>query len=401
MLKGLWIAAIAVLGLAGSAMAQGSITVWTHFGGPELTWLRQVAASFERTTRTRVEVVEVPFADLQNKFVLGAPRGHASDLVVSIPHDWVGAMAAAGVLEPMGRHATRSFIEGLSEVSVEALTFRNQLFALPIMAESVALIYNRRLVREAPRTWDDFLRIAQEHTRGTSSGFLYDLGNPYFNFGWFAAYGATVFGRDARGGIDATQVRLGGDAGNRAVTFIRDLRFRHRLIPEGVDYGVADSAFKEGALAMILNGPWAIGEYRRANIDFGIAPLPNPPGGEQWRPFVGVQGVAMNAHSRNKVAAANFAKFLVSTDNQISFSRAGGRVPVSRAAVHQLRNDPVVAGFSATIARGIPMPNIPQMGKVWGPWGSTIALAIQRADTNLPQIVTDMVTEINRGLAER
>jgi arabinogalactan oligomer/maltooligosaccharide transport system substrate-binding protein len=397
----LLIAAVMALGLIGSAQAQGRITVWTHYPGPELTWLTQTAEAFTRATGTRVEIVSVPFGDIQNKFILGAPQGQAADLVVSIPHDWVGAMATAGVLEPMGRYVTRDFLQDLSPVAVEALTFRNHLFALPMFAESVALIYNRRLVRTPPRTWDDFLRVAQEHTRGDRFGFLYDLGNPYFNFGWFAAYGATVFGRDARGAVDTREVRLGGDAGNRAVTFIRDLRFRHRLIPEGVDYGVAHSAFMEGALAMILNGPWAIGDYRRAGIDFGIAPLPNPPGGGQWRPFVGVQGVAMNAFSRNKTAAANFAKLLVSPRSQVAFSRAGGRVPVSRQAVEQLRADPVVVGFSATIAIGTPMPNVPEMGKVWGPWGNALAQAVLRADTDIPRIVAAMAEEINRGLGGR
>ena len=181
MKKSFLITAVASLGLLGSAVAQGRLTVWTHYGGPELAWLKQTAANFARSSGTQVDVVEVPFGDIQNKFILGAPQGQAADLVVSIPHDWVGAMAAAGVLEPMGKYATSSYIQSLSEVAVEALTFRNQLFALPMFAESVALIYNKKLVKEAPKTWDEFLKIAQENTKGNSYGFLYDLGNAYFN----------------------------------------------------------------------------------------------------------------------------------------------------------------------------------------------------------------------------
>ncbi|MDX2006582.1 MAG: maltose ABC transporter substrate-binding protein [Meiothermus sp.] len=400
MKKGIFIAAVAALALAGSAMAQGKLTVWTHYGGPELAWLKATAASFSRSSGTPVEVVEVPFGDIQNKFILGAAQGQASDLIVSIPHDWVGAMAAAGVLEPMGKYATKSYIDGLNDVAVDALTFRNNLFALPMFAESVALIFNRKIIREAPKTWDEFLKVATDNTTGNRFGFLYDLGNAYFNYGWFTAYGGSVFGRNASG-TNASEVRLGGDAGNRAVGFIKDLRYRYRLIPEGVDYGVADSAFKEGSLAMIMNGPWAIGDYRKANIDFGIAPMPSPPGGGAWKPFVGVQGVAMNAYSRNKTAAANFAKLLVTTQNQVSFNKAGGRIPVSKAAAQQLRSDPVVAGFSPIIANGTPMPNIPEMGKVWGPWGNGLSQAIQKADTNVSQIVTNMVAEINKGISGR
>ncbi len=34
MKKGFLIAAVAALGLLGSAMAQGKLTIWTHYGGP-------------------------------------------------------------------------------------------------------------------------------------------------------------------------------------------------------------------------------------------------------------------------------------------------------------------------------------------------------------------------------
>jgi arabinogalactan oligomer / maltooligosaccharide transport system substrate-binding protein len=400
MKKGLLVAALAAFGIAGSAMAQDKLTLWTHYGGPELAWLKTTAAAFEKSSKTQIEIVEVPFGDIQNKFILGAPQGQAADLVVSIPHDWVGAMASAGVIEPMNKYTTASYLNGLSGVAVDALTFKNQIFALPMFAESVALIYNKKLVKEAPKTWADFLKVANDNTKGSSFGFLYNLGDAYFNYGWFTAYGASVFARQG-GTINTGDVRLGGDAGNKAVDFIKDLRYKYKLIPEGVDYTAADSAFKEGNLAMILNGPWAIGDYKKANIDFGIAAMPAPPAGQQWKPFVGVQGVAVSAYSKNKTAATNFAKLLVSAETQLAFNKAGGRLPVSKTAVQQLKNDPVVAGFSAVIASGTPMPNIPEMGKVWGPWGNALSQAIQKPDTDVKKIVGEMITEIKKGISAK
>jgi len=379
-------------------MAQGKLTVWSHYGGPELAWLKDQAAKFQKSTGTQVEVVEVPFGDIQNKFILGAPQGQAADLIVSIPHDWVGAMAQAGVLEPMGKYATSSYLGGLNDVAVEAMSYKGQLFALPMFAESVALIYNKKYVQTAPKTWDEFLKVAQANTTGNRFGFLYNLNDAYFSYGWFTAYGGSVFGKNGNA-LDTTQVKLGGDAGNKALSFIKDLRYKYKLIPEGVDGQVADGAFKDGSLAMIMNGPWAIGDYKKAKIDFGIAPMPAPPGGSTWKPFVGVQGVAMSAYSKNKTAAANFAKLLISTPSQVSMNQAGGRIPVSKAAVEQLKNDPVVAGFSPVIASGSPMPNIPEMGKVWGPWGNALSQATQKPDTNVSNIVSSMVAEIQKGIS--
>jgi arabinogalactan oligomer/maltooligosaccharide transport system substrate-binding protein len=396
MKKVLIVALGAILSLA---MAQNKLTVWTSFNAGELEWLKVQAAKFEKTAGVKVELVEVPFGDIQQKFILGAPQGQAADLIAAIPHDRVGELAAAGVLEPMDKYATSSYLGSLSESAIDGFSYKGKLFGLPVSAEAVALIYNKKLVPNAPKTWDEFLKVAQDNTKGNSFGFLYDLGNAYFNYGWIKAYGGSIFGRTANGGLDENKVMLGGEGGSKSIGFMKDLRYKYKLIPEGVDYGVADSAFKEGALAMIINGPWAIGDYKKAKIDFGIAALPTPPGGSTWRPFVGVFGLVMNAYSKNKTAAANFAKTLVSANNQISFNQASGRIPVSKDAVTKLKNDPVVAGFSPLIAIGEPMPNIPQMGKVWGPWGNGISQAIQKADTNVDKIVTDMVAEIQKGIS--
>ncbi|WP_038048233.1 sugar ABC transporter substrate-binding protein [Thermus caliditerrae] len=395
--------ALAVLALGLSlALAQGKITVWTHFGGPELEWLKAQARAYEKTSGTKVEVVEVPFGDIKQKFILGAPQGQAADLVVSIPHDWLGEMAQAGVLEPMGKYVTQSYLSDLQGVAVEAFTFGGKLFGLPAFAESVALIYNKKYVKEAPKTWDEFLALARQYTTGSTFGFLYNIGDPYFNFGFFKAFGAdNVFAKDAKGNLDPARLLLGGEVGEKALAFIKDLRYRYNLVPEGVDYGVADGAFKDGALAMIINGPWALGDYKKAKIDFGIAPFPTPPGAKNpWGPFLGVQGVVVNAYSKNKTAAVNFAKTLISGKNLVSFNQAGGRIPVSKSAAKTLEKDPVVAGFANVFALGTPMPNIPEMGKVWGPWGNAISLAVQKPDSNVKKIVEDMVAEIKKAIGK-
>ena len=119
--------AVLALGLS-LALAQGKITVWTHFGGPELEWLKEQARTFERTSGTKVEVVEVPFGEIKQKFILGAPQGQAADLVVTVPHDWVGEMAQAGVLEPVGKYVTQTYLADLQGVAVEAFTFGGEAF---------------------------------------------------------------------------------------------------------------------------------------------------------------------------------------------------------------------------------------------------------------------------------
>ncbi|MEX2540183.1 MAG: maltose ABC transporter substrate-binding protein [Trueperaceae bacterium] len=382
--------------IASLAAGQERITIWTHFTEvQELEWLKAQAQGYENDTGVRVEVVEVPFDDIRQKLVLGAPQGDAADLIVTIPHDWVGELAASGVLEPLTEHIDAASLDDLEPVAVEALNFEGSLFGFPMFMEGIALLYNRDLVESAPETWDEVLTIAEEQQAAGRFGLLYQLDIPYYGYGWWKSYDGYIFGEAQGGGLDANDIGLGEEAGYRAANFIKDLRYRYALVPEGVDYPVANSAFLDGAAAMILNGPWAVGDYRQAGLDFGIAPMPSPPGAEEpWGPMVGVQGIVLNAYSDRKAEAVEFARYLVEPGQQVSFNQAGGRIPVALEATEQLADDPIVQGFSSSIALGQAMPNIPEMGRVWGAWGNALQLVLQSPDSDVEAIIDDMMVEL-------
>lgn len=378
------------------ALAQPKVTVWTHYVEvQELEWLKAQAEDYEAATGIVVEIVEVPFDDIRQKLVLGAAEGEAADLVVSVPQDWLGEIAAAGAIEPLDAYVADAYLGGLEPVAVGAFTYDGRVFGLPMFAEALALIYNKDMLESPPQTWDEFIQAAQAHTTGQTFGFLYQLDIPYYGYGFWNAYGGYLFDKNASGATNVDDIGLGGEAGVEAANIIKDLRYTYNLIPEGVDYQVANSAFTDGVLAMILNGPWAIGDYRDAGVNFGIAPLPTPPGAKNaWGPLVGVQGIVMNAYSDNKTEAINFAKYLVSPEQQISFNQAGGRIPVSLSAVEQLSDDPVVQGFSQTIALGDAMPNVPQMSQVWGAWGNALQLVLQNPASDVETIIQDMTAQL-------
>jgi len=384
----------------GLGWAQNRIEVWTHFQGAELEWLKQQASAYQKAKGVQVLISEMPLGDMHNKILLSAPQGHAGDLFLTVPHDWIGEFAQAGVLEPLDRYVDSAYRADVEPVALEAFSFRGRLFGFPAYAESVALIYNKKFVKGAPKSWAEFLALAQRYTTKETFGFLYNVNEGYFNFGFYRAYGVeNVFAKDASGSYDPRRILLGGAVGERVLQLLKDLRFRYRLIPEGTNYEVADGAFKSGSLAMILNGPWALGDYKKAGIDFGIAPLPSPPGAVRpWGPFLGVHGIGVNAFSPRKALALDFARFLVSQDNLVAFNQAGGRTPVSKSAVKRLEKDPVVAGFAKIFPLGVPMPNIPEMGKVWAPWNNAIQLAIQRPDSDVKGIVNNLMVELQKAL---
>jgi len=393
MKKALMVLSLAMLSQASAA----TLTVWSHFtDSAEVAWLKSQAAAYTRQSGNAVTIVTVPLDQIPDKLIQAAPKGQGPDMIVTLPQDRLGQLAASGVIEPMDKYVTTK--TDLDKTAVSAMTYNGKLFGLPMFAEAVAVVYNKKLVPTVPTTWDGFIKAAQANTGNGKFGFLVDLSNAYMNYGVFSAYGSYVF-KNTGGTLNPKDVGLANAGADKAVSLLNDLRYKYNLIPEGVDGGVAKSAFTDGRLAMLLTGPWDMGDIKKAGIDYGIANLPTPPGATgKWSPFVGVQGVMMNAYGKNKVASAQLAKALVSSAAQISFNKAGGRIPASLSARVSLKADKVVVGFGKAISAGTPMPNIPQMGAVWGPWSNAVAQSVQKPNANYSGILDSAVKEINSNI---
>jgi len=392
MKKALAILSLAMLGNASAA----TITIWTHFEGPELAWVKGQAADFQKKTRHQVQVVSVPLASMQEKYVQSAPKGAGPDLLVTQPHDRLGTFAAAGVIEPMDKYVLGR--SDLDKTAVSAMTYKGKLFGLPMFAEAVAVVYNKALVSSAPTTWDQFVKVAQNNTGSGKFGFLADLSNAYLHYGVISAYGGYVF-KNNNGTLNVKDVGVGNTGAEKAMGLLNDLRYKYNLIPEGVDGNAAKSAFTSGRAAMFMTGPWDMGDIKKAGINYGIMNLPKPPGASRnWSPFVGVQGIMMNSYSKQKVVAASFAKQLVSSDAQVSFARAGGRIPASLSARTKLKTDPVIVGFGKAISAGTPMPNVPEMGAVWGPWTNAVVQSTSKRSPDYGKILDSAVKEINSNI---
>jgi arabinogalactan oligomer / maltooligosaccharide transport system substrate-binding protein len=394
-MKKLLVTLIAVLA-AGTALAQGGLKVWTTFGDQSLEWLQNETAAFTAAFDVPVEVVNLPLGDLRQQMLLSAPQGEAGDVLVGVPHDQIGEMAAGGVLADMGSYATQAYLDDLSEQARLGYTYSGKLFGLPLFVEGPALIINTDLVSEIPATYEEMIAKAQELTSADTYGFGVDINNFYFAYNWIHSGGGYVFGRDG-GTLNPADLGLNSEGAIAGAQMLKDLRHTYNLVPAGMDSEVATGQFIDGAMAMIYNGPWAISQYRDAGLNVAVAPIPPMADGTPWSGFMGVQGVLVNEFSASKVDAANLAKWLTRKDAQVSLSQLSGRIPASNSALAEVQDDPIIAGFGAALANAEPMPNIPEMGQVWGPMGNALTVINDSPDSDVAGTLTQAVSEIQGG----
>lgn len=384
---------IALLAAGGIALGQG-LTVWTTFGDQSLDWLQNEADAFTAAFGVPVNLVRLDIDELKQQVLLAAPQGEAADLFVGVPHDQLAEMAIGGVLADMSAYATPDELADLSEQALLAYTYAGRLFGLPMFVEGPALVVNTDMVAEVPATYEEMIELAQSLTTESTFGFMADLPNFYFAYGWINTWGGYVFGRDDAGSLVAGDVGVANDGAVAGATALRDLRHVHGLMPAGTDFDVANSQFIEGALGMIYTGPWSISQYREAGINLEVVPVPPLADGTPFSGFMGVQGVLLNQFGTQQQVAANFAKWLTRADAQVSLAQETGRIPASGGALAQVADDPVVAGFGIALLDSEPMPNIPEMGQVWGPMANALSVILESGDTDVPAILQQAADEI-------
>ena len=386
--------AFLVLVLAtGSALGQG-LTLWTTFTDQPLEWLQGEAASFSAAFGVETNVVRLDLNELRQQALLAAPQGQAGDLFIGIPHDQIAEMALGGVTDDIAAFATAAYLADLSEQARLAYTFQGRLIGLPMFVQGPALIVNNDLVDTIPASYEELLAVAQELTTADTFGFMYDIANFYFSFGWINTFGGYVFGADATGSLVADDVGLDTEGAVAGAQAIKDLRHAHGLVPAGTDYDVANGLFVDGALAMIYNGPWAISQYQAAGLDVSVYPMPPLADGTPFSGFMTVDGVLMNPFSPRRADAANFAKWITRTDAQVSMAQLTGRIPASISALARVDDDPLVSGFGTALLDSVPMPNIPQMSNVWGPMGDALSVVLESEGSDVGAVLRRAAADI-------
>ena len=111
-------------------------------------------------------------------------------------------------------------------------------------------------------------------------------------------------------------------------------------------------------------------------MNFGIAKFPD--GGY---PFLGVQGFAVNSMSENVLLAQSFlTEFVATEDAMLALYQADPRGSAYLPAAAKI-DDPYLQGIAAAGENAVPMPAIPEMGKVWGDWGNALTFIFDGSKT--------------------
>lgn len=383
--------ALATLVLSSSAFAkieEGRLVIWIN-GDKGYNGLAEVGKKFEKDTGIKV-TVEHP-DKLEEKYPQVAATGGGPDIIFWA-HDRFGGYAQSGLLAEISPDA--AFKDKIFPFTWDAVTFNGKLIGYPVAVEALSLIYNKDLIKEAPKTWEEIPALDTSLRAKGKSAIMWNLQEPYFTWPVIAADGGYAY-KYENGKYNIKDTGVNNDGAKAGLQFIIDL-VKNKHINADTDYSIAEAAFNKGQTAMTIDGPWAWSNLDKSKINYGVALLPTFHG-KPSKPFVGVLTAGINAASPNKELAKEFLENYLITNEGLS--AVNKDKPLGAVALksyqEQLEKDPRIAATMANSKNGEIMPNIPQMSAFWYAERSAIINAVNGRQT-VEQALKDVETRITK-----
>lgn len=371
---GVLLVVMMVLGSFGAVFAQdmlpaANLVIWSQDGDNNDVFLAEQFAVWAETVApgSTLEIVQKETETLRNDLLAAGLAGSGLPDMVLGPNDAIGVFVDAGVVQPLDS----LFDLSPYTINLGAAQIGGETYGIPTNAGNhLMLLYNKSLVETAPDTWEDLVAAAAavEAANPDVEGFAYNLNEPFWFLPFVHGFGGGAYDADGN-------MMLDSEAWVNAYQFVQDLKFVEQAVPEECDYACADSLFKEGSVAMILNGDWSLADYLNPELspavgpdNLGIAPWPALPNGDRPMPFTAGKfiSVPVTVEGDNLNAVVSFVTWLTTDPGAVAAYAVGTqRLPAISTVEIDAEVNPVLAASNVALQTGMGMPAEASLRCMW------------------------------------
>lgn len=358
------------------ASVSGTVTWWdTSDATTEAPAFKELIAEFEKEyPNIKVNYVNVPFADAQNKFKTAAQAGSGAPDVLRTEVGWVAEFASLGYLAPLDGTPAVDRPEDFLPAPAAAGRYDGKTYAVPQVTDTLGLLYNKKLLKQAghdrpPATFAELKQVALDVKNATDAEGLALNVDAYFLLPFIYGEGGDLLD------VATKKITVAAPESTAGVKIVEDLIKSGAAAKPAIQdsYTNAQTAFKEGKAAMIFNGPWSNADNLGGKVfkddpdNYGIAPV--PAGSVKAGAPTGGHTYAVYAGSPNLEASYLFVRFMAAAESQAKIAGRLGLLP-ARASAYELpaaaEND-MIAKWKAPMDKAADRPWIPEGGQLFQP----------------------------------
>jgi arabinogalactan oligomer/maltooligosaccharide transport system substrate-binding protein len=358
------------------AQVSGTVTYWdTSDAKVEAPAYRALIADFEKKyPKVKVHYQSVDFTTVEQKFKTAAQSGKGAPDVIRTDVGLIPEYASLHYIAPLDGTAaltdTGDFVAG----PLNTTKYEGKSYAVPSVTDTLGLLYNKKVfakagITAAPTTWDEMITDSAKIKAKTGVTGTYMNPDSYFLLPFLFGEGADLADPAAK------KVTVNSPQAVKAVTEAKKLYDTSSLkIDFANAYDNMQTSFKTGKVAMLIQGPWSVGDdltgsaFKGADSgNLGYAPVPAGSTGKPLAP-TGGQDLAVYQGSKNLDAAYLFTRFMTSTASQEQIAVKNGTLPTRTSAyTGAVLKSPQIAGFKPILDTARPRVALPQVGSLFTP----------------------------------
>ncbi|MFJ7151543.1 extracellular solute-binding protein [Streptomyces sp. NPDC100445] len=364
----------------------GTITYWdTSDAATEAPTYKALIGKFEATyPKIKVDYQNVPFTDVEQKFKSAAKSGKGAPDVVRTDVGLMAEYASLGYIAPLDGTRALKDTADFQSVPLNTTKYKGKTYGVPSVTDTLGLLYNKKLLKKAgiarpPATWDEFIADAKTVKRRTGAYGTYLNPDSYFLLPLLYSNGADLADPSAK------KITVNDAAAVKALTVAKKINDEASMKVDFANaYQNMQAAFKNGKVAMLVQGPWSVGDdlsgtaFKGDEGNLGFAPVPAGAGGRAQAP-TGGHNLTVYQGSRNLDASYLFTRFMTSTQSQIAIAKGTGTLPTRKSAyTGEITADPKIAGFQPIVehtARA--RVALPQVGSLFTPLAQNYVKILQ------------------------
>jgi maltose-binding protein MalE len=337
----------------------GQVSLWHSLEEREMASLSTVIATFQEIhPDIEFDILYVPSYDIFNKFETSARNGGGPCILLG-PNDWGPPLFDSNLIRDVTEFTNEEFLSNINPIALGSVQYSKAIIGLPLNTTGVVLFRNKRIVPDAPTTFDELVTIAQESTSGDEVGAYLDYGL-FFSGGHLNGVGGQLMDADGN-------PTFNDEKGIEWIELIQ--RFEEAgPIENNNDSDI--NLFVEDKVGLILAGLWNAANLSEAIgvENLAIDPWPVPLSG-----YVQTENLYLNSNSSNNELRScwAFMEFLLSVEAQEIFadSSMAGSIP----SITQVNlSDPFQMQVVEVFKGGTTFPILPEMSVYWEPLNSAL-----------------------------
>ncbi|HAJ32516.1 MAG TPA: sugar ABC transporter substrate-binding protein [Candidatus Atribacteria bacterium] len=355
---------VMLVGIVTIASAKVNLILWTKEGEEPLDWNKSLIEEFMKANpNITIELVKKTNVEVLREDFLTASLANAAPDILWTVSDHAGPFVAADIIEPVDNlFDLNKYVDS----AMDAVKLEGKYWGIPISnGNQLMLLYNKKLIAEAPKDTDELFTVGKKLTTGGNYALVWNQTEPFWLVPWLGGFKGKVFAED---GVTPT---LNTPEMIATLKFLHDMKFDAKIVPPECDYDAADTLFKEGKAAMLINGDWSISGYVSVlGDDLGVARIPKVSATGEWpKPYTsGVYFMLTKGISGDKLKAAqDFITFVSSKEKQLEMVKLLTRLPAVKEALEDplITENIILKGSADQMVVGTPMPTVLEMRCNW------------------------------------